>query len=39
MEKEKAALAVSIQKEKQELLASLELFYKVFFLNEEIEDA
>lgn len=28
-----------IQKEKQELLASLELFYKVFFLNEEIEDA
>ena len=29
----------AIQKEKQELLASLELFYKVFFLNEEIEDA
>lgn len=28
-----------IQKEKQELLASLELFYKVFVLNEEIEDA
>lgn len=28
-----------IQKEKQELLASLELFYKVFFLNEEMEDA
>lgn len=25
-----------IQKEKQELLASLELFYKVFVLNEEI---
>ena len=29
----------AIQKEKQELFASLELFYKVFFLNEEIEDA
>lgn len=29
----------TIQKEKQELLASLELFYKVFFLNEEIENA
>lgn len=29
----------AIQKEKQELLASLELFYKVFVLNEEIEDA
>lgn len=29
----------AMQKEKQELLASLELFYKVFFLNEEIEDA
>lgn len=28
-----------IQKEKEELLASLELFYKVFFLNEEIEHA
>ena len=28
-----------IQKEKAELLASLELFYKVFFLNEEIEHA
>ena len=28
----------AIQKEKQELLASLELFYKVFVLNEEIED-
>ena len=28
----------AIQKEKQELLASLELFYKVFFLNEEIEN-
>ncbi|NBK92950.1 hypothetical protein D5278_13345 [bacterium 1XD21-13] len=28
-----------LQREKQELLASLELFYKVFFLNEEIEDA
>ena len=27
-----------IQKEKEELLASLELFYKVFFLNEEIAD-
>ncbi len=29
----------AIQKEKQELLTSLELFYKVFVLNEEIEDA
>ncbi len=29
----------ALQKEKQELLASLELFYKVFVLNEEIEDA
>lgn len=28
-----------LQKEKAELLASLELFYKVFFLNEEIEHA
>lgn len=28
-----------LQKEKEELLASLELFYKVFFLNEEIEHA
>lgn len=28
-----------IQKEKEELLASLELFYRVFFLNEEIENA
>lgn len=28
-----------LQKEKQELLASLELFYKVFVLNEEIENA
>ena len=28
-----------IQKEKEELLTSLELFYKVFFLNEEIADA
>ena len=27
-----------LQREKQELLASLELFYKVFFLNEEIEN-
>ena len=29
----------AIRKEKQELLASLELFYRVFFLNEEIEHA
>ena len=29
----------AVQREKQELLASLELFYKVFFLNEEIEYA
>ena len=29
----------AVQREKQELLASLELFYKVFFLNEEIEHA
>lgn len=29
----------ALQKEKQELLASLELFYKVFVLNEETEDA
>jgi len=28
-----------IQKEKEELLTSLELFYKVFFLNEEMTDA
>jgi len=28
-----------IQKEKEELLKSLELFYRVFFLNEEIEHA
>lgn len=28
-----------LQKEKAELLTSLELFYKVFFLNEEIEHA
>ena len=28
-----------LQKEKAELLASLELFYKVFFLDEEIENA
>ena len=28
-----------LQKEKEELLKSLELFYKVFFLNEEIEHA
>lgn len=28
-----------LQKEKEELLKSLELFYKVFFLNEEIADA
>lgn len=28
-----------IQREKEELLASLEMFYKVFFLNEEIEHA
>ena len=28
-----------IQRDKEELLASLELFYKVFFLNEEIEHA
>lgn len=28
-----------IQKEKQELLTSLELFYRVFFLNEEMEHA
>lgn len=28
-----------LQKEKEELLTSLELFYKVFFLNEEIEHA
>ncbi|NCB92896.1 MAG: hypothetical protein EOM40_10125 [Clostridia bacterium] len=27
-----------IQKEKRELLESLELYYKVFFLGEEIED-
>ena len=27
-----------IQKEKEQLLTSLELFYKVFFLNEEIAD-
>ena len=27
-----------MQKEKDELLASLELFYKVFFLNEEIKN-
>ena len=27
----------AIRKEKQELLASLELFYRVFFLNEEME--
>ena len=27
------------EKEKEELLKSLELFYKVFFLNEEIEHA
>ena len=33
LQKEKAEL------EKAELLASLELFYKVFFLNEEIEHA
>ena len=29
----------AIRKEKQELLASLELFYRVFFLNEEMEHA
>lgn len=28
-----------IQKEKEELLQSLELFYRVFFLNEEIDHA
>ncbi len=28
-----------IQKDKKELLTSLELFYKMFFLNEEIEHA
>lgn len=28
-----------IRKEKEELLTALELFYKVFFLNEEIEHA
>lgn len=28
-----------LQKEKEDLLKSLELFYKVFFLNEEIEHA
>ena len=29
----------AIRKDKQELLASLELFYRVFFLNEEMEHA
>jgi len=28
-----------IRKEKEELLSSLELFYRIFFLNEEIEHA
>ena len=27
-----------IRKEKQELLASLEMYYRVFFLGEEMED-